>query len=184
MGRRGLCVLVAVWMAVSLGRPASAAVKTGSITVEWGQPDGSVTLFKVGTPVSGGFMLMQEFGGGVVTEKDVASQALAQWLCEQVEYEGWTLPADDRGMADYQRLEEGLYLIVQNGAAEGYYPFVPFLVKLPSEGQWNVLAKPKMQQAPGESPRTGQDMAPYIGSAGMGISAAVLILLVKKRKLR
>lgn len=183
MGRRVLWVVLALFLTVTVVAAPAGAVETGSITVEWGKESGSVTLFKVGSPISGGYMLRQEFGGGVITKKDVSSQALAQWLWEHVEYEGWTLPADEQGRAEYQRLEEGLYLIIQNQGAQGYYPFPAFLAELPSEGQWNVLARPKMEEYPTEQPRTGQGMGLYFGIAGMmGSGVLLAALLPKKRK--
>ena len=182
MRRRVLCVLAAVWVLLGSCISAEGTEITGSVTVDWGADTGSVTLFQVGTPISGGYVLGQEFGGGIVTGKDVSSRALAQWLCEHVEYEGWTQPANELSVAEFGRLEEGLYLIVQNGAADGYYPFLPFLVELPSEGQWNVLAKPKMESCPVEVPRTGQGMEPFSGMLGMVLSAAAAVMLLKKRK--
>ena len=184
MRRWFCCVLLTTWMLLGTCNTAAGVVNTGSITVNWGQKSGSVTLFRVGAPISGGYMLRQEFGGGIITKEDVASRALAQWLCERVEYEGWTLPGDDRGGAEFQRLEEGLYLIVQNGAAEGYYPFLPFLAELPCEGQWHVQANPKMEQYPTQQPRTGQGMEPFLGMAGMILSGTAGVLLVKTRKKR
>lgn len=184
MGRRLLAALLAVGMVIFAGQTAAGAVNTGSITVDWGESSGSVTLFKVGIPVSGGYVLGQEFGGGVITRKDVTSYALAQWLCEHVEYEGWSLPADDNRAAEFKGLEQGLYLVVQNGPAEGYYPFVPFLVELPWEGQWNVLARPKLQRCSTEVPLTGQGSGVYVSFFGMILSGSTLVFLLKKRKYR
>lgn len=182
MRRRILCVLAAVLMILGNSAVAEGTANEGSITVDWGEISGSVTLFKVGTPVSGGYTLGQEFGGGIITRKDVASQALAQWLCEHVQYEGWTLPAGDRAVAEFGNLEAGLYLIVQNGAPEGYYPFLPLLVELPWEGQWNVLAKPKMERYPSGIPLTGEGRGLYFGFFGMILSGVSLVLLAQKRK--
>lgn len=184
MRRRFCCVLLAAWMLFGTCNAAAGAVNTGSITVDWGEKSGSVTLFKVGAPVSGGYVLGQEFGGGIITKKDVASRSLAQWLCEHVEYEGWTLPANDQAVAEFRNLEEGLYLVVQNGAADGYYPFLPFLVELPCEGQWNVLARPKMEPYSVESPLTGQEGDVYFHFFGMILSGTSVFLLLKKRKYR
>lgn len=179
MRRRLLCVLITVWLMTGLG-VAAGAVSTGSITVDWGREGGSVTLFQVGEPISGGYMLRKEFGGGVIPEKDAASQVLAQWLWDHVEYEGWALPGEDGGVAEFQQLEEGLYLIVQNRAPEGYYPFSPFLVELPCQGQWHVQAVPKMQQYPTELPPTGQGQELEICCFGMLFSALGLIFLTRK----
>lgn len=179
-------ILLVVVLLSGIGVPAAAEMKTGSITVSWGCSSGSATLFKVGAPISGGYMLKQEFGGGIITRKDVASGALAQWLFEHAEYEGWTLPADERGRVEFSRLEQGLYLLVQNRGAEGYYPFEPFLVELPYEGQWHLQANPKMEPYPSEQPRTGQGLEPIPGILGMVLSGTGLGLCILngKRKKR
>lgn len=181
MGKRMLCILMAAWLLRGLVQPA-AAVETGSITVDWGCETGSVTLYKVGTPISGGYMLRREFGGGIITDKDVASAALAQWLYEHAEYEGWTMPADEEGQAEYLRLEEGLYLLIQNQPAQGYYAFLPFLVELPYEGQWHIQANPKMALYGEEQPMTGQGLEPFAGGVGMVLSGMGLLGLTKRRK--
>lgn len=184
MQRRLWCIVLVVVLASGAAVTASAAVQTGTITVEWGQSSGSAALYKVGVPISGGYMLKQEFGGGIITRKDVSSEALAQWLSEHAQYQGWTLPADERGRAEFSRLEQGLYLIVQDKAAAGYYSFVPFLVELPYEGQWHLLANPKMEPYPEEQPKTGQGLEPLPGIVGMVLSGIGLIacILSKKRK--
>lgn len=181
MRRRLGCILMVLFLLCGMKITAAAAVETGSITVDWGCSTGSVTLYKVGSPISGGYMLRREFGGGIITDRDVSSEALAQWLWEHAEYEGWILPADERGRAEYQRLEEGLYLLVQNRAADGYYPFSPFLVELPYEGQWHLQANPKMEQYPTEQPRTGQGLEPIPGILGVIFSGAGLAVCFFKR---
>lgn len=185
MRRRLRCILMVLFLVSGLGISAAAAMKTGSITVSWGCSSGSATLYKVGAPISGGYMLKQEFGGGIITRKDVSSGALAQWLSEHAEYEGWTLPADEQGEAEFTRLEQGLYLLVQNRGADGYYPYVPFLVELPYEGQWHLQANPKLEPYPTEQPRTGQGWQPIPGILGMilsGTGLAVCICCGKKEK--
>lgn len=183
MRRKLVCVLMTVLMLLGLGIKSGAVEETGSIRVDLRFDSGAVTLYKVGSPISGGYMLKQEFGGGIVSKKDVSSGALAQWLEEQAESEGWTLPADEQGYADFFRLEEGLYLLVQNRAADGYYPFSPFLVELPYEGQWHIQANPKMEEYPTEQPQTGQSMEPYFWMTGMVFSGAgLLACLLGKRK--
>lgn len=182
MQRRVFCILAAVWLMAVTGISAAAAVETGSITVDWGCSSGSATLYKVGTPISGGYMLRQEFGGGIISREDAGSRTLAQWLSEQTEYEGWTLPANEQGMAEFPRLEEGLYLLVQHQAADGYYPFGAFLVELPYEGQWYLQARPKMEEFPTEQPRTGQGAEPIPGVIGVLLSGGGLLLCLARRR--
>lgn len=185
MRRKLVCILITVLVLLGLESESAAATQTGSIRVDLRFDSGSVTLYKVGSPISGGYMLRQEFGGGIISKKDVSSGVLAQWLEEQTESEGWTLPADEQGYADFSRLEEGLYLLVQTQAANGYYPFQPFLVELPYEGQWHIQANPKMEEYPTEQPQTGQSMAPFFWMGGMtasGIGLLGCLMMLRKRK--
>lgn len=175
MFRRILCMMAAA--AVVLGMPliGAGAVQNGSIrvTIRRGAEtvsSGSVTLYPAGDAVSGGYRLKAAFGGGLVTREDADSPALARWLAEQAGENGTVLLLDADGSAEFSRLEEGLYLVVQQEAAEGYYPVSPFLVQLPLNGQWTVEAEPKAEQYPAESPRTGESPALAIAAGGMLLS--------------
>lgn len=67
-----------------------------------------------------------------------------------------TIGAD--GMAGFSGLEEGIYLVVQTKAANGYEMFSPFLVSLPmrENGQWKyqVEAMPKIEVSVSGKPET------------------------------
>lgn len=183
MRRKLVCVFITIILLLELGIKSGAVGETGSICVNLRFDSGAVTLYKVGSPISGGYMLKQEFGGGVLSKNDIFSSVLAQWLTEQVESEGWTLPADEQGLAEFSRLEEGLYLLVQNQATDGYYPFLPFLVELPYEGQWHIQANPKIEVYPTEQPQTGQSMEPYYWMIAMAVSGVGLMACwIAKRK--
>ena len=86
-------VIVAV-LTLLLPMYASAAA-LGSIQLGL-DPDGvpaqgiGVVLHKVGNPVTGGYLLAENFGGGFVAEADVLTPELVQWLHQKAE--GGTLP--------------------------------------------------------------------------------------------
>ena len=67
-----------------------------------------------------------------------------------------TIGAD--GTAGFSGLEEGIYLVVQTKAANGYEMFSPFLVSLPmrENGQWKyqVEAMPKIEVSVSGKPET------------------------------
>ena len=188
MLRRMICVLFA--LIVLMGVPLrSEATQVGSIRVVLGKDEevvssGSVTLYRAGKAISGGYRLSEAFGGGVVAWEDADSPALAWWLAEQAGAGGTTLLLDADGRADFTGLGTGLYLLVQDQAAEGYYPMVPFLVQLPYEGQWDVQAVPKTERLPEELPKTGQDPTPILAGGGMVFSGLGLVLLAGRRKRR
>ena len=172
---------------VATGMPLRCfASETGSMRIALGQEGqvtqgGSVTIFRVGTPISGGYRLSEAFGGGVVAREDVYSVALAAWLAELAEYGGMELLLDADGFADFRDLSEGLYLLVQEQAAPGYYPMAPFVVELPYQGQWDIQANPKQEPLPEVNPRTGQSLLPVLGCCLMAYSGLGIALLVRKR---
>lgn len=182
-----ICVLAAVLMAWGMRLPARAT-ETGSMRISMGREGevtegGSVTIYRVGTPISGGYRLTEAFGGGVVAWEDAYSVSLANWLAEQAEYGGTELLLDADGYADFTGLSEGLYLLVQEQPAPGYYPMAPFLVELPYEGQWDLQANPKSQPLPETSPKTGQSPLPVLGCFAMVLSGFGVALLVRQRNL-
>lgn len=174
-------------LAVVLGMPCRCfAAQTGSVRIALGRKepvteDGSVTIYLVGTPISGGYRLSETFGGGVVALEDVYSVALANWLAEQADSGGTQLRLDDRGYADFTGLTEGLYLLVQEQPIPGYYPMSPFLVELPYEGEWDIQADPKEQRLEESSPKTGQSPLPLAACGGLMLSGLGIAVLVRRR---
>lgn len=174
-------------LVVGLGMPCRCfAAQTGSMLVSLGRKEattqgGSLTIYLVGTPISGGYRLGDAFGGGVVALEDVYSVALANWLAEQAGSGGTELRLDKNGYADFTGLTEGLYLLVQEEPIPGYYPIAPFLVELPYEGEWDILANPKEQQLGDTSPKTGQSPLPLFACAGLMLSGLGIAILVRRR---
>lgn len=170
-----------------LGMPVRClAAETGSMRVALGQEGqvtqgGSVTIYRVGTPISGGYRLSEDFGGGVVAWEDVYSVSLAAWLAELAEFGGTELLLDADGYADFTGLSQGLYLLVQEQATPGYYPMAPFVVELPYEGQWDIQANPKQEPLPEVNPRTGQSLLPVLACLTLPFSGLGVAVLVRKR---
>ena len=139
--------------------------RTGTITV---------TLKDEGSPVSGGTLLYYQVGKVVLAEdgnyKFVLTDAFAGSGLSLDNFESPSLASDlasysaknrlhsttvnigKNGTAVMKNLELGLYLIVQDLAAEGYEEFGPFLVSLPRyDGEnyvYTVDASPKVSVEP------------------------------------
>jgi uncharacterized surface anchored protein len=126
---------------------AHALDRSGTITVtvlyeETAVPGGEMTLYQVGSSAI-------EVGETDDWEKD--AQELAQELAENTAYfEGTAQTLDDQGRTVFRHLEEGVYLLVQTKAADGYLAANPFLVTL-SAGE-TVTAYPKVEPVRIEEP--------------------------------
>lgn len=178
--------LFAAAVVVGLGLPASAAQK-GKIRVsldigELPATNGAITLYQVGDPVSDGYRIAEGFGGGIVKEADATSVYLAQWLAESAGEAGKTIQLDVDGNVTFSNLEEGLYLVAQTERMDGFYPIKPFLVTIPSGGQWEVQAKPKTEPIVADNPKTGQPIAPLLGAMGLVVSGIGLYFCVDSRR--
>lgn len=179
MTRRIFCVLFAVMMLTMVGLSASAA-GTGSISVDLGG-EGTVTLYKVGEFINGGFLLGEAYGGGVITDMDSLSAELAVWLAQKAD-KGTTKQAEN-GMCKFPDLSEGLYLVVQTEATVGQYSFQPFLASVPWDGNiWDIEAKPKLQAVPTATPKTGDESTVFFALFGMTLSlGGMAVCLMQKR---
>lgn len=172
----------------------------------------SVTMQDKGTPVAGGsltlyyageirdadgdfvFALTPEFAGSGASLENIKGEGLAAELAEyagSASLTGKTQGIGSDGKTAFGDLAPGLYLVVQQEPAEGYYPVAPFLVSVPmydgSDYQYDVDATPKVElnRAPeteptkptgekSELPQTGQTvwLVPVLGMIGV-----VLILV-------
>lgn len=187
MHRKLVCFLLMAALVMGLAVPCRAAEEQGSIRISVPREEdrtyyGAVTLYRVGVPVSGGYRLGSGFGGGFVEAKDIQSTALIQWLAERVGTSDGYRVLDSWGCGEFRNLEKGLYLLVQTEPAEGFYPFVPFLVQMPSGEQWDILTYPKMEELPVEVPRTGDGSGVQAYGIVMAVSGMGLMLLLKRRK--
>ena len=180
--------LSAVALAAALSLPAQAGELGGSIRLDLEVGDfvvtnGAVKLYQVAQQAPKGYLVSDSFGGGLVKPEDALSSSLAQWLAQTAEDGGITRLLDADGCAEFSRLPDGLYLVVQSEKMDGFYPFEPFLVTIPMDGERDIQVSPPVFPIVAESPATGQDMQPFLGVAGMVVSGLGLALCAMgKRK--
>ena len=180
--------LSAVALAAALSLPAQAGELGGSIRLDLEVGDfvvtnGAVKLYQVAQQGPEGYLVSDSFGGGLVKPEDALSSSLAQWLAQTAEDGGITRLLDADGCAEFSRLPDGLYLVVQSEKMDGFYPFEPFLVTIPMDGERDIQVSPPVFLIFSESPATGQDMQPFLGVAGMVVSGLGLALCAMgKRK--
>jgi len=169
-----------------LSLSVQASWQTGSIRVcpDWGgdlAAGGSVVLYRVGEPVKGGYRITDGLADWTVWEADVYSQITREWLLGQEHSAGVTMEVDEREGAWFSGLAEGLYLVMQETPAVGFTSFSPVLVSIPQDDLWDIgLSPPVMMDT--EPPKTADHPAPIIGAMGLGLSVAVLMVLVDSRK--
>lgn len=119
---------------------------------------GTLTLYHVGKveEKNGNFIfaLTDEFIGSGILLENIESADLAQSLGRYAmdnKVIGETKSIASDGTITFSDLEPGLYLLVQNKAAEGYYRVTPFLVSVPmydaekEEYLYHVDASPKVE---------------------------------------
>jgi len=130
--------------------------KTGSVqlTLETddGEPvsDGVISIYEVAVLSDDGYTKTEAFGN-FTAELDVEDTALASDLVVYVEsnqIDGTRRVIDEVGIASFDGLELGLYLIVQTEESADYETIAPFLVTIPIEedGVWvyDVDVTPKV----------------------------------------
>lgn len=183
MFRKIICTL-SVLVPLVLAVPAQASARTGSIRIcpDWGGDlvgGGAVTLYRVGEPVTGGYRLTDGLADWTVWESDALSEEVKNWVLNQNLSGGRREEIPLTG-ALFSSLAEGLYLAVQEETAPGFMPFSPFLLRLPEEGFWDLTVNPQIGQIT-EPPKTADHPAPIIGAMGLGLSAAVLMVLIDRK---
>ena len=150
MKRRILAVFAAAGLVLVLRTSGSAAVM-GSLTLQLSREgravsEAVVAVYRTGTAVAGGYRLTEAFGSGFISEADVLYPELAQWLAGDVKGEALRQKTDAWGEAYFGALEEGLYLVIQEGQAPSGERFDPFVLILPWDGSvWDITAAPKME---------------------------------------
>jgi len=181
-------ILVAVVVLLPLSVRAEAMQWEGTLRVsldtgELPVLNGSVTLYQVGVPVDGGYRITDSFGGGLIKQEDAFSENLAQWLAEAMETDGKTLYLDVEGDVTFTNLQDGLYLVVQTEAIEGFHQIQPFLTAVGGEFGKRIHAQPKVEPIIWENPQTGQPIMPLLGAMGMvGSGIALYLCIDGKRK--
>lgn len=130
---------------------------------------GNLELFRVGEVLEENgdyyFGVLEEFKGSGVSLEDVQSPEVAKALAEYAkDLKGMKKEISSEGKVDFDQLELGLYLLVQDDAAAGYHKVNPFLVSVPKEvnGEYvyQVDAGPKVQLKPQETPPPGTTPLP------------------------
>ncbi len=181
---------VAAILALALGITAYADVldmtrTDGSIEVTLksedtgeGIPGGSMTLYRAGYVYEDdgnySFRLTTAFEGSGCSLDELNAElakALADYAEDQ-EIEGRTNTIGSDGRVIFTDLEDGLYLLVQTEAAEGYYSVNPFVVSLPLYDEeshtykYEVDATPKTEPVIKETPPP--ETTPHSGRSGGG----------------
>ena len=187
MARRTVIVLVTMFF-LALGAPHGRANAWGSVTVcleAGGQPlaDVPLQLYMVGTPVQGGYVLTEEFGGGFLAEADVLTPEVTSWLEEEAET-GLCAKTDSTGTAVFQPLEEGLYLITQQGPEGKNGLMISSVLSLPWDGSiWDLTLWPAVETGFGDNPDTGDSMLLPWSVLGMCCSGLMIIgMMISGRK--
>lgn len=186
MFRKIICTLFALLSLPMLTVPGRASRQEGSIRVcpDWGGDmvsGGSVTLYRVGEPVVGGYRLTDGLADWTVWEEDVFSREVRDWLLGQNPSGGICVEVAPITGALFSGLAAGLYLAVQDHPAPGFAVFSPVLIGLPQDGFWDIGLNPQVIRDT-ESPQTGDHPAPIIGAMGIGFSVAALMVLLDSRK--
>lgn len=205
-----VAALLAVLSVTAFAHDVPDPSRTGSISVTMHSGDtavagGSLTLYRVGeVQEENGDYCFAPTGDFVDCGKsfqDVSAPELAERLAQYAEgLTGLTLPIDDEGRVTFPELELGLYLLVQEEAAEEYYNAAPFLVSVPymenGTYRYEVDASPKveLEKAPEATlpteppdptlPQTGQLNwpVPVLVVLGLGLFAGGWFLCFGRRK--
>ena len=185
MGTKWACFLWALVTFFDFGLHARAAQRTGSITVQpqWcgtSVQGGTVSVQQVGAETEQGFVLTDGLANWKVDASELQNEAWISWLAQRTSQGEIIAPVGENGVL-FEDLRPGIYLVRNREPAHEYSAFLPFLMTLPSDGNWDLAVKPKLISS-GESPRTGDRPAPIIAAMGIGLSAAVLMVLVDEHK--
>lgn len=148
------------------GHPVPDLTVEGSVKItmryeEQVVPGGTMTQYRVGDVRENNgdydFVLAGDFADSGIEITDIQSGALAAELAgyaAKAELAGDTKTIGSDGVVLFENLKAGLYLFVQNDAADGYNKVSPFLVSLPmlEDGKYvyDVEAGPKTALKPAE----------------------------------
>jgi len=184
MLKKWVSLMGAVCMMVVLSQPVRAEEGEGSIRVipVWGGKriaGGEITLSRVGEKTPEGFRITDGLADWTVSEVEILSESW-NW-CLQNQGENAVIRAAEEGTgAFFEGLPDGLYLVQQKKAAPEFMSFRPFLLSIPEGEQWEVVREVELISDAGV-PLTGHRHIPLIGAMGLGLSAAILMVLVDQR---
>lgn len=174
-----LALLLCCFGEVALAGDALDLSRTGSICIAMryngtAVSGGTLTLYRVGeVKESGGdysFVPTGDFADCGYSLAKPDSAALARALASLAKnYSGTTKTIASDGTVKFDNLELGLYLLVQETAADGYAAVEPFLVTVPmfenGAYKYEVDAGPKVELK-ANSGDSGDDDAPGHGGGG------------------
>ena len=185
MFRKWMCLFGVVAMLMVSAGTGKGAEERGTVRIlpQW-----------CAVPVTGGTVLLQ-YAGTVTEEGIYLTDGLANWSVETAELESkdwiqWVMQKNEgqkilrqvgRNGAVFTDLKRGVYLVQQVETDSLYQPFAPFFLTIPEGEHWDVCRTPKIIRN-GEPPQTGDRPAPIIAAMGLGLSVAVLMVLVDERK--
>ena len=170
MAKRGYLWLLVLLLVF----PVSAAGETGSVRLNMtyqgsAVPGGTVTLYPISEPDAS----LLSADPDALAQRDLS--------------DGVSRAVGEDGTVSFYDLENGIYLLVQNHAAGGYYPVKPFCVSIPitvgDELEYHIEAFPKLEPLPETKlPQTGLMRIPVWSLLGGGLSLTALGFLLTKRK--
>ena len=185
MIRKWCCFLLALVAVLEMGLHTRAAETTGSITVQpvWCGTEvvgGTVSVQHVGKKTAYGYLLTDGLADWQVDAQEMEKTEWIDWLMQHYQHHNEAREVGVAG-AVFSGLQEGIYLVRQSEAASAFSPFRPFLLTIPTDGNWDLAAKPKLTRL-AEAPKTADRPAPIIGAMGIGLSVSVLMVLIDERK--
>lgn len=186
MLKKCICLLWAVCMVTGAGGEARAEAWTGSMRIvpEWcGQAvtGGTVAVSRVGGKTEDGYFLTDGLANWQIEESELRSGDWLSWLADRETGQEAVCTVYEETGAVFTQLPEGVYLVKQLEPEWQFPAFKPFFLTIPEGENWDVYRAPKVVSH-GEPPRTGDHPAPIIGAMGIGLSVAVLMVLVDGRK--
>lgn len=218
MTRKIISFMMVCLLLLSAALPVAALeepdlTRTGSIRVEMTYQEkpvagGSLTAYRVaGIHEENGadysFRLTEEYDTCQVELSNLADAAIAPALQDFIEennIEGIKMTIDQEGKVLFADLQLGLYLLIQEDPAKGYYPVNPFLVSVPTyqDGTYlyEVDGSPKLAleidptppppPPPPDLPQTGLQQWPVpllaIGGTALIVLGGCLWITGRKKK--
>lgn len=186
MVRKCSCIVCAICMMMAMGVKVKATNQVGTLQVipTWcEQPiaEGMVSVSWVGMKTEDGVLLTDGLANWYVDEGALRSEDWISWLAQHTEGKKQLAAVCSEFGAVFENLEAGIYLVEQTESSKNHMPFSSFLQSIPDQGSWNMTIRPKLIYS-GESPKTADRPAPIIGAMGLGLSAAILMVLLDGRK--
>ena len=188
MYKRLWCILFAVGLAGILTMPAAAFEELGQIRIQQtcaGEPvsGGTVSIRHVGTAMEDGYLIFGKTQNWIIAADEMFFPETALLVRKHTKNQDITVPADDFGVATFADLPEGVYLVTQTEAPEGYAPFAPFLIEIPIDGNiWQAEACPNLEPLVSDNPQTGDHPAPIIAAMTLVLSIFAVFTLSDKYK--